>query len=187
MIFRTFGNNNSLNQRQQLRLQESFETLAECKRRSLKELEELEEGKKRPHNHTGNINKWDLSQCLREVAALPDGAYLNFSQLARQHGIISANGDPLKNGGQIVKDTLVNNGIDLERFEYLGKSTELRIRRKKIRLTEGITMPCEPTNKQVIEELKKKVADGIYTMGEEIVPQTFQKYAIKDGKTLHYN
>ena len=43
-------------------------------------------------------------------------------------------------------------------------------------------MPCEPTNDEVMKQLKDKIKAGVYKMGEEIVAQTFQKLQIKDGE-----
>ena len=81
----------------------------------------------------------------------------------------------MQNGGQIVKEGLKKHGVDVERFTYHGKSTAQRHRRGKIRLPGGIPMPCEPTNEQVVQFLKEKILNGEYSMGEEIVPQRFQK------------
>ena len=67
--------------------------------------------------------KWDLNECIREVSQLADGSYVNFSQLARKNHVCNANGDILKNGGQIVKEVLIENNVDINRFEYLGKAT----------------------------------------------------------------
>ena len=49
--FRTFGNLTSLRQRQQMRLQESFESMEECRERSIKDREDINAGKK-PHTIT---------------------------------------------------------------------------------------------------------------------------------------
>ena len=44
-------------------------------------------------------------------------------------------------------------------------------------------MPCEPTNDEVLKQLKEKIKAGLYTMGEVIVRQKFQKLSInKDGE-----
>ena len=44
-------------------------------------------------------------------------------------------------------------------------------------------MPCEPTNDEVLKQLKEKIKAGLYTMGEAIVPQKFQNLSInKDGE-----
>ena len=43
-------------------------------------------------------------------------------------------------------------------------------------------MPCEPTNDNEMKELKDKIKEGVYNMVDEIVPQTFKKFQIKDGE-----
>ena len=43
-------------------------------------------------------------------------------------------------------------------------------------------MPCEPTKDEVMKQLKDKITACVYKIGEEIVPQTFQKLQIKDGE-----
>ena len=43
-------------------------------------------------------------------------------------------------------------------------------------------MPVEETNNEVMELLHKKIENGEYTLGETIVPQTFTKTFVKDGK-----
>ena len=43
-------------------------------------------------------------------------------------------------------------------------------------------MPIEETNNEVQRKLKSKIIDGVYNVGELIVPQTFWKVSIKDGK-----
>ena len=45
-------------------------------------------------------------------------------------------------------------------------------------------MPCEPTNDEVLEQLKEKNKAGLYTMGEVIVPQKFQKLSINKDLEL---
>ena len=41
-------------------------------------------------------------------------------------------------------------------------------------------MPCEPTNEEVVIFLKEKIINGEYSMGEEIVPQRFQKLILEN-------
>ena len=139
----TYGNCVSLAQR----LQESFETKSECKIRPEKEEEERRNNKRSQLDHVGDTSKWYLEDCIEYVSNLPDGSYLNFFDLARKYGITNENGDFLKNGGQIIKKVLEDNNIDMTKFDYLGKNNSCRLRRKKIRLSNDIPMPCEPTNK----------------------------------------
>ena len=45
-----------------------------------------------------------------------------------------------------------------------------------------ISIPIEETNGEVNKRLKQKIADGVYTLGELIVPQTFEKVFFKNEK-----
>ena len=48
-------------------------------------------------------------------------------------------------------------------------------------LTE-ISLPIESTNQEIIQRLKNKIYSGEYTIGELIVPQTFEKVSIMNNK-----
>ena len=109
---RTFGNNISLKQRQTLRLQESFDSVSDCKTRTKKDADQILMGLKKQHDHTGYM-KWDMEDCIRDVSQLTDGSHINFSELARIYYVHKDKGEVLKNGGQIVKSI----DIDINRFE----------------------------------------------------------------------
>lgn len=73
---------------------------------------------------------WDKEACRQEVLQYTDNTLVNFSELARKHGLDKSN------GGQIVKYFLEGENIDLDRFEKFKQSNseeKLRHRRKKIR------------------------------------------------------
>ena len=181
-VERAFGNNVSLNQRRRSRLQESFETISECKIRTQKNLDDIKNGIKKKHKHVCNI-KWNLDDCINEVSDLPEGSFINFSALARKYDIINDDGNYNRNGGQIIREALERANIDIEKFDYHGKSTS-REKRQTIKLENETGMPKEVTEAQVIEELKKKINLGINTMGEEIVPQIFKKLSVVDGTSV---
>ena len=79
------------------------------------------------------------------------------------------------NGGQVVKEFLINNGIDLSCFNYKSKDISGDHTRRCKRKIKGttISLPCDPTNVKVKKELKRLVHDGNYSLGELIVPQIF--------------
>ena len=182
-VERTFGNFVSLNQRKKMRIQESFETISECKIRTEKKNEAINSGLKKKHAHVCNI-KWNLDDCINEVANFSEGSYINFSALARKYNVTNADGTYNKQGGQIIREALERAGIDLNRFEYHSKSTTPRLRRQLLRLSNDTTMPQEPTEEKVMEKLNEKIDQGIYTMGEEIVPQMFKKLSIVNGSSV---
>ena len=74
-------------------------------------------------------------------------------------------------------------------LDYIYKSKEHsddRIRRCK-RKFQGtdISIPCDPTNQAVKKELKELVNKGKYTLGELIVPQSFEKIILDDDLSLN--
>ena len=180
-VERSFGNVGlSLSLRKRLRLQEVCESNAECKKRTRREEEERQQNKRARKNH-GSTDRWDLKPCVEAISRLPEGLYINFTELARKYKVENDNEEVLRNGGQIIKKALVEGGIDLDKFEYMGKNNELRERRKLNKLSDNISMPGDPTEETVIANLKKKIENGIYSMGEEIVPQTYKRVEIKDN------
>ena len=140
-------------------------------------------GQKKKKQHVCNI-KWNLDDCIKEVSNLSEGSFINFAALARKYDISDEEGKYKKNGGQIVKERLIRAGIDVDKFVYHAKSDSVRERREMIHLQSETTMPKEPTEADCIEVLKEKVSLGIYTMGEEIVPQIFKKLSVIDGSSI---
>ena len=66
------------------------------------------------------------------------------------------------NGGQVVKEFLIENGVDISQFDYTSRTRRFK---RKIQVTD-IAMPCDPTNKSVKNELKRLVGEGKYSLGE---------------------
>ena len=89
-------------------------------------------------------------------------------------------------GGQVVKEFLKENNVDFSRLHYKSKEhSDDRVRRCKRKVQgSGISMPCDPTNQAVKKELKRLVSEGKYTLGELIVPQTFEKMILNDDLSL---
>ena len=49
----------------------------------------------------------------------------------------------------------------------------------------SISIPVEETNDEVMRQLKQKIALGTYKVGNLIVPQVFEKVAIRDGRIAY--
>ena len=108
----------------------------------------------------------------------------NKKYLGRECGLI-VDGYP-RNGGQIVKCFLEDNGININKFDYHSKgTTDTRLRRGK-RKIDGTTVsvPADITNEQLKEFLIKDISSGLYTVGELIVPQKFTKLKIDDRNNI---
>lgn len=133
---RTFGTSLSLRARQKLRLAQSFETFAQAKVRSKEEREKIRLKLKRPHDHTGSLEKyvWKSGECLAEVNCYADQHKINFTELARKFGLKNSKNETHRNAGQIVKKFLEEKGCNLDRFKSVWDdpiNDSGRIRRKK--------------------------------------------------------
>ena len=49
----------------------------------------------------------------------------------------------------------------------------------------SVSIPVEETNDEVMRQLKQKIALGTYKVGNLIVPQVFEKVAIRDGRIAY--
>ena len=159
----------------------SFETTGAAKKRKLdhETSDEGTAGKRQRKNHCGNFNRmtWDKEALKREVETYKDGDKVNWSELARRYNVTNRKGEIAKNGGQIVQDWLVSQGVNLHRFKKPQEiSKKQRVRRKKKRGQGGeISIPVPETNAKLQEQLKLKILSGEYTVGELIVPRKVTK------------
>lgn len=187
-VERVFGTGISLRKRQELRLSQSFEDFATTQNRLENEKKLIATGSKRKLDHIGNLVNyvWDEEDCLKEIKKLPNGSRINFTDLARRYNLLHKDGHRPNNCGQVLKELLKTKNCDFESLQSVwGNSITKseRIRRRKRRLDGlGISMPVEETNSEVIKRLKQKINDGTYSIGKLIVPQTFEKLRIINGK-----
>ena len=117
------------------------------------------------------------------VRSYPEGYKINFSELARCYGVKNNNSECPKNGGQIVKMFLEENGINFGSFNFKNKS-DFHFRRKKINIAGiNISIPTDITNTEIKTNLTKLINDGTYTIGDLIVPQKFEKLVLNADLT----
>ena len=107
-----------------------------------------------------------------EVQGHEDSTLINFTELATRYNVLNKSGQLASNRGQIVKQWLISEGVNINRFRTKRKSEDKVIKRKKRRGAGGeISVPNEVS----VQELKRKLADKIkakdYTIGEMIVPK----------------
>lgn len=150
----------------------SFETKTTAKKRKKQELATTIKAKA----HCGNFDKmeWDKDSLKKEVESYDDGKDINWSELARRYEIKNNEGRISGNGGQVVKECLINMGVAINRFKrpHESSSHNDRVRRKKRRGIGGeITIPTEVTPERLRQIAKEKIESGEYTIGERIVPK----------------
>ena len=109
---RYYGNRQSLPAAQQSRLAMAFESKETARQRT----EMAKNAKKR--NPVGNLDTkvFDKEKLKKEVESYTDDVALNWSELARRHNVQNTNGEPAKNGGQIIKEWLNSEGVHVAKF-----------------------------------------------------------------------
>ena len=121
----------------------------------------------------------------QELENLPENSTVNWSEIARRYKITEKNTDRIaKHGGQIAKDWLVSQGIDVSKFENKSRRFS-NVRRKKMRMSGGeVAFPCLEPIKKTREKLKQKIEEGQFKIGEIIVPRKYQKLIVKNGQLV---
>lgn len=122
----------------------SFESKQAAKERRDNEMAAELAGKRRKLNHSGRFDNitWNCNGLKAEVQGYPDDMKVNWTALARQYQIKNSVGQIAKNGGQIAKDWLLSQGVDVQRFTCKRplsnpEAGERRVRRKKLRSLGG--------------------------------------------------
>ena len=68
--------------------------------------------------HTGSLaDSVDKEAVHADVQSYPDDREVNWSELARTHNVTTTNGKVPANGGQIVKEWLRSEGVNVDRFK----------------------------------------------------------------------
>ena len=169
---RCLGERQSFAARQRERLASSFESVEAARKRRNCEIEEERSGKRQKKNHSGNFDTmaWDKEALKKEVESKKDGEKINWSEVARRYHVTNKRGEIARNGGEIVQEWLVNQGVNIHRFNPKELPNKLRVRRKK-KIGQGgeISIPVPETNNELKEKLKMKITSGEYTVGKLIV------------------
>jgi len=185
LFFRCYGGGQSLNAWQRGRISLSFETKEAAKLRREKILDDQIPAKKIKKDHTGNVDtmNWDRENLKEEVEGFADDYLINYSELARQYNVCNSAGQLASNGGQIVKEWLISEGVDLSRFKTnRNNDSEPVIRRRKRKGPGGeISIPTEITREMLKQKLKERIESGEYTVGEMIVPQKVRTFNTLTG------
>ena len=115
---------------------------------------------------------------------------LNFSDLARTFGLKDNDAYGKDNKNQVVKQFLVNNSININRFNYHKKMdhVQFHIRRKKLKLKNtggNVSVPTDPCLDDIKRNLHRDILDGKYEMGKLIVPIKFWKSITAQNEIIY--
>lgn len=73
---------------------------------------------KKPKNHVeifDNIN-WDKEALMAEILSYEENHKINWSELTTRYNLSNKSGNLATNGGQIIKEWLISENIDVEKF-----------------------------------------------------------------------
>ena len=103
---------------------------------------------------------------------------VNWSQLARDYGLETAN------GGQIIKEYLGEHGIPAARINQR-PSRAPRCCKKKMNDTTTVTLPMYPTIKHEKDKLNRLIENGQIVLGDKVVPTSYNYFSVNsDTHTL---
>ncbi|XP_078657130.1 uncharacterized protein LOC144903155 [Branchiostoma floridae x Branchiostoma belcheri] len=167
------------------RLAMGYETTESAKKRTRDRLAKEAEGRCRKKRRVGKSTEWgtwDWESIRQEVTSWPDGKEVSWRAYALEKGVHNKKGEPAKNGGQMIQDWLIQEGINIHRFKTVNGTSNAktpRSRRQKKRIPNTkVTMPTPRSAKQMRRSLGEMVKDGEIPIGEMIVPKEFEKMVI---------
>lgn len=185
--FRCLGNRQSFASRQRERLSATFESKKCAKERRKNVIAQEKAGTRNKKNHSGNIENMidgiDKDHLINEINSYAEGTIINWSDLARRYNVSNKKGIPAKNGGQMIQDFLVNQGINVTKFKK--PIAHDRVRRQKLRGKGGeISLPTAETNESLKKTLKAKIMKGEICVGEMIVPKKYAKLVLNKNNEI---
>ena len=110
---------------------------------------------------------WDKEKLQETIANWPAGTFINWSKVAREHGI------PGSNVGQVVKEFTAKHGIDTSHIATPKRKPTIRPRMKKLEY--DVSIPSNPPIRAVEAEIRSMISSGQFTLGEECAPYTITK------------
>lgn len=157
------------------RLASSYETKASAKKRREKlDLDcPSEQSKNAKKDHSGNKENaaWDREGLKVEVLGYDDNHTVCWTELAKRYNVCNSQGCLARNGGQIIKEYLISEGIDVTQFTTKDRTKNIIRRRKRRALGGEISIPTEIHPDVLKKQLLQKIQSGEYTIGEMIVPR----------------
>ncbi|XP_078621301.1 uncharacterized protein LOC144887775 [Branchiostoma floridae x Branchiostoma japonicum] len=171
------------------RLALGYETIESSKKRARQRAAAEASGKCKKRQRVGKAElwgTWSWDEIKEEVMSWPDGKVVSWRAYAKEKGVHNKKGEPAQNGGQIIQDWLVQEGINVHRFQTTKSQSTItpRPRRRKQRIPDSgdVFMPTGRPAKEMRKSLAIMIKDGEIPIGEMIVPQEFEK-VVFDGES----
>lgn len=151
----------------------SFETREAAKKRKEECLDDQPTKKRK--THTGSFDNicWDGGALKEEVISYGDNHNVNWSELARRYEVRNRDGQLAKNGGQIIKEWLISENVDVRRFVTRNCESNTPVIRCRKRKAHGgeISVPVDVGQNELRKQLQEKLLSKEFTIGDMIVPR----------------
>lgn len=129
--------------------------------------------KKKKHLPSFENVPWDTEHLENTLHNWPAETPINWSAIAREHGI------PGANGGQVAKEFAETHGINISLIQSSTPNRKTTVRPTKKRLPgTDIAIPSNPPLSSIDRELKSMVASGHFILGEECAPYSITRFRI---------
>ena len=144
----------------------------------MQSFEQLPSGRQeKSHVPSKDNHTWDTDATVKEVQMWPESQQMNWSEIARCHNV------PGRNGGQIVKTIVQENGVDVSRFSANPLQKRTRCSKHKFPGQE-VSIPANPTPAAIQENIKGMITSGKLSLGELCVPYTLAHLKVVDGELI---
>ena len=141
------------------------------KRQCLESPEAAKQRQVKKRKHSPSSINLDCEAVMTHIEALPPGNIV-WQAVAAEHGLTGPN------RGQILKEFLVENNIDVDSI----KSPVPRTRRARRRTWTGVSHPIHHMAKQVRADVSQAVEDKVENEGVECTGNIIISYRVRDGK-----
>lgn len=135
--------------------------------------------KKKSHSPNFSNVSWDTDRLLSTLQNWPRGATINWTMVAKDHGISGGN------AGQVAKEFAIAQEVDLTQMVSSTPNRKPTKRPCKRKLPGyDVSIPSNPSLRSVEAEIQDMIASGHFTLGEECAPYTITKYILENGKLV---
>ena len=127
-------------------------------------------------------HKFWQNQSLTRSAVKQLESYDNLFFISKKCNICNRAGQPAKNGGQIAKELLKEQQVNVNLFRDNGKGRHtcntdtIQSQKWKIKVQGWHSVPCDESVMKAKETLQKDTEDGKYCLGEVIAPKEYKKW-----------
>ena len=128
----------------------------------------------KPKSHSPTSRTWDTDAVLQAAQQWPADKCINWSAFAREHGISG------RNCGQVVKEFLVKQGIDVLKLECR-TAPRIRVRRQLLK-SYGVSHPAHKRKEHIKADIKNAVNTGRFHLGKECEGKVLFNYVCSNGK-----